>query len=264
MRSILFALFCTSLAFADSSFFSKDIGNTIPGDTINDQVYLKRKISFGADGSSTDVSSTNPFPVICISGCSGGSGGGTVNQGIGGASPWLVTGSIGRTWSLLESTDSVSSWIFDASGNPIGSTTGALNTFVTNSSLAVTGTFFQATQPISGTISVNNFPATQPVSGSVSITNFPATQNVNVTNTSIPVTGTFFQSTQPVSGNLGRTWTLSNTTDSVNVGNFPTTQNVNVTNSSLAVTGTFFQAVQPVSQSGTWTTGRTWASEFIH
>jgi|SRR5271166_2084802 len=31
-------------------------------------------------------------------------------------------------------------------------------------SVAVTGTFFQATQPVSGTVSVANFPATQPVS----------------------------------------------------------------------------------------------------
>jgi hypothetical protein len=66
----------------------------------------------------------------------------------------------------------------------------------------VTGTFFQATQPVSGPltdaqlraavvpVSVSNFPATQPVSGSVSVSNFPATQ---------AVTGTFFQATQPVS-----------------------------------------------------------------
>lgn len=86
---------------------------------------------------------------------------------------------------------------------------------VTNASLAVTGTFF---------------PATQPVSGTVAISNFPATQNVNVTNLSLAVTGTFFQATQPVS-----------------VSNFPSTQNVNVTNASLAVTGTFFPATQPVS-----------------
>lgn len=31
--------------------------------------------------------------------------------------------------------------------------------------LPVTGTFFQATQPVSGTVAVSNFPATQPVSG---------------------------------------------------------------------------------------------------
>jgi hypothetical protein len=33
--------------------------------------------------------------------------------------------------------------------------------------IAVTGTFWQATQPVSGSVSVSNFPATQPVSGAV-------------------------------------------------------------------------------------------------
>jgi len=57
----------------------------------------------------------------------------------------------------------------------------------------VSGTFFQATQPISGTVNVGNFPATQPVSGTVNIGNFPVTQ--------------------PISG-------------SVNIGNFPAIQPV--------------------------------------
>lgn len=78
-------------------------------------------------------------------------GGSTVNQGNAGSQSWLVD--------------------------------------VTNT-VPVTGTFFQSTQPISGSVSVSNFPATQPISGSVSVSNFPSTQ---------AVTGTFFQSTQPVS-----------------------------------------------------------------
>jgi hypothetical protein len=83
-------------------------------------------------------------------------------------------------------------------------------------SLTVDGTFFQATQPISGTVAVSNFPATQPVSGTVAVSNFPATQpisgSVSVSNfpasveisndvgNAVPVSGTFFQATQPVSG----------------------------------------------------------------
>lgn len=39
---------------------------------------------------------------------------------------------------------------------------------------------FPATQPVSGTVSVDNFP---PVSGTVSVSNFPANQPVTVTNT---------------------------------------------------------------------------------
>lgn len=52
---------------------------------------------------------------------------------------------------------------------------------VTNSTIAVTGTFWQATQPVSGTF----WQSTQPVS----IASMPST----------PVTGTFWQATQPVS-----------------------------------------------------------------
>lgn len=40
---------------------------------------------------------------------------------------------------------------------------------ITNASIPVTGTFWPATQPVSGTVAVSNFPATQPVSGTVSI-----------------------------------------------------------------------------------------------
>lgn len=47
--------------------------------------------------------------------------------------------------------------------------------------LAVSGTFWQATQPVSGTVAVSNFPATQPVSGTVAVSNLPATQPVSST-----------------------------------------------------------------------------------
>lgn len=52
--------------------------------------------------------------------------------------------------------------------------------------LPVTGTFFQATQPISGTVGVNNFPATQPVSGTVAVSNFPASQPVSAITLPLP------------------------------------------------------------------------------
>lgn len=78
---------------------------------------------------------------------------------------------------------------------------------------AVTGTFWQATQPVSGTF----WQTTQPVSLAVA----PTT----------PVTGTFWQATQPVSG------TFWQTTQPVSLAVAPTTP----------VTGTFWQATQPVS-----------------
>lgn len=57
--------------------------------------------------------------------------------------------------------------------------------------LAVTGTFWQATQPVSGTVGV---------SGSVAVTGtfWQATQPVSIAG-SVAVTGTFFQATQPIS-----------------------------------------------------------------
>jgi hypothetical protein len=117
-------------------------------------------------------------------------------------------------------------------GNPLA-VSGTVSVGNFPATQAVTGTFFQATQPVSGSVSVSNFPATQPVSGSVTVSNFPASQ---------AVTGTFFQAIQPVSGsvsvsNFPATQTVSG---SVSVSNFPATQ---------AVTGTFFQATQPVSGS---------------
>jgi len=55
------------------------------------------------------------------------------------------------------------------------------------------------TQPISGAISVSNFPASQPVTG----TFFQATQPVSLASApTTPVTGTFFQATQPISGTV--------------------------------------------------------------
>lgn len=86
-------------------------------------------------------------------------------------------------------------------------------TGVAITSQAVTGTFFQATQPVSGTVSVSNFPSTQAVSGTLSISNFPASQ---------AVTGTFYQATQPVSGTL-------------TISNFPTSQNNSLTPAGLTV-----------------------------
>ena len=96
---------------------------------------------------------------------------------------------------------------------------------------AVSGTFWQATQPVSGSVSVSNLPSVQNVSGSVSVSNFPATQAVS---------GTFWQATQPVSGSVSvsNLPSVQDVSGSVAVSNFPTTQ---------AVSGTFWQATQPVS-----------------
>jgi hypothetical protein len=67
----------------------------------------------------------------------------------------------------------------------------------------VTGTFWPATQPVSGTVAVSNFPGTQ----AVSLASLPAlATGTNVighvvvdTAPTTPVTGTFWQATQPAS-----------------------------------------------------------------
>jgi hypothetical protein len=76
-------------------------------------------------------------------------------------------------------------------------------------SVPVTGTFWQATQPVSGTVGVSNFPAgaaqdgtdgtgISPPAGAAGIRGWLSGIYRALT-TSVPVTGTFWQATQPVS-----------------------------------------------------------------
>ena len=99
---------------------------------------------------------------------------------------------------------------YNVSGNLVGvSALDPLPVTVENSSIAVTGTFWQTTQPISGTVAVSG---------------------------SVPVTGTFWQATQPVSGSGNFTVVQSSGSN----------LHVDVDNS-VAVTGTFWQTTQPIS-----------------
>ena len=110
---------------------------------------------------------------------------------------------------------------------------------------------------VGGLIAVSNFPASQAVTG----TFFQTTQPVSIANP-VAVTGTFFQTTQPVSGTITATQgTGSNlhvdvdsapstaVTGTVAISNFPTSQAVTGTffQTTQPVSGTFFQATQPVS-----------------
>lgn len=163
-----------------------------------------------------------------------------------------ITGTItlptGAATSALQTSGNASLASIDSKLTSPLTVTGAVSVTGTVTANAGTGTFLvdgsAHTQPISGAVSVSNFPATQPISGTVSVSNFPATQAISAVSLPLPagastatnqatantslasidskltsplaVTGTFFQATQPVSGNLGRTWSLLNTTDSVN------------------------------------------------
>lgn len=89
--------------------------------------------------------------------------------------------------------------------NPGGSEGGGLtDAELRASAVPVSGTFYPATQPVSGSVSISGsvavtgsfYQATQPVSG----TFWQATQPVSIASMpTTPVTGTFWQATQPVS-----------------------------------------------------------------
>lgn len=239
----------------------------------------------------------------------------TADQGAPGTTPWPVTGTI---------TTSPDVNVHDGSGNAISSTGTSLDVNVTDFPATVAVT--QSTSPwvISGNVAITNFPAVQPVSGTITalqgtspwvvsgtITTSP---NVNVhdgsgnsissTGTSLDVNVTDFPAVQPVSGTVtalqgtspwvvsgtvaatqsgvwttGRTWALTSGTDSVSavqsgvwtvqqgtppwsvsVTNFPATQPVSGTVTVLQGTSPWVvSGTVAATQSGTWTTGRTWA-----
>lgn len=101
-----------------------------------------------------------------------------------------------------------------------------------------------ASLTVDGTVGINNFPATQAVSGTVAVNNFPATQAVSGTvsiGAGTQSIGNIGSITNAVTVNQG---TSGASAWPVTVGNFPATQ---------AVSGTV-----AATQSGTWTTGRTW------
>jgi hypothetical protein len=113
-------------------------------------------------------------------------------------------------------------------------TGGSLSVNVANT-VPVTGTFWQTTQPISGSVTVSNAGGASAVNiqdggnsitvdGSLSVSNFPATVAVTQSTSpwvvdgsavTQPVSGTFWQATQPVSGSVS----VSNFPSSVEVSN---------------------------------------------
>ena len=192
----------------------------------------------------------------------------TANQGTpnaGGSNAWYVQGSLGKTWDLTSSADSVTAfqggapWSFNIAGGSIANTAFGISGLLP--AFAATPTVNSA-QSGSWTVGVNNFPTTQAISaaalplpngaatdtklgtiitnlgspfqagGSIGNTTFASTQsgtwNVGVNN---------FPSSQAVTGNLGRTWSLSSGTDSVAVTGSITASNPSIgSNASTAPT----------------------------
>lgn len=108
----------------------------------------------GADIQYTDGATSPAHPIGTIPVFNNG---GTITA-VSAANPLPVNASVtvtGVATAVKQSDGSQKTQIVDGSGNVIASTSNALDSFITNSSLPVTGTFFQATQPVSGTITAN-------------------------------------------------------------------------------------------------------------
>lgn len=116
-----------------------------------------------------------------------GSSSGAIGQGDGATATRVIQAGDSVSSVNIISTVDLTDTQLRASSVPIMQVSGAIDSVnITNSSLAVTGTFFQTTQPVS----IAATTGVDQVSG--------ANWSVTVSNT-VPVTGTFFQTTQPVS-----------------------------------------------------------------
>src|SRR6516164_18934 len=188
---------------------------------------------------------------------------GTITANQGGAWNVGITGTV-TVSGTVTSNQGGAPWSMKPDGTTWAMTSTSANVNVTNASIPVTGTFWQTTQPVSGTVA-----ATQSGTWTVQPGNTANTTAWLVTGTggTFPVTGTFWQATQPVSGTVtanqgGAPWSQNQTQlngvalgSPSNYGTSPgaiSVQGVNafVTNS-VAVTGTFWQATQPVSIAAT-------------
>src|SRR5579872_511940 len=152
------------------------------------------------------------------------------------------------------------SYITDSSANPLTSTNSALDVNIKSSNVTfgVSGTFWQATQPVS----IASMPST-PVTG----TFWQATQPVSIASMpSTPVTGTFWQAVQPTQDSdagtlLGQILTnQTNGQEKVQVTNLPINKltgavNVQAQGAALETGNLAVAAAQLVSILSTMTNG---------
>lgn len=196
--------------------------DTPPPGTVNAKTQSGSGTPITATGSSLNVNVTNT------------SGLSTVNQGTAGSSPWPVSVSnfpstqavtqsgpwtTGRTWTLLNTTDSVNVGNFPASfGRTWSLSSGSDSVASAQSGAWTTGRTWSLSAP-GDSVNVGNFPS------SFSVSNFPATQ---------PVSGTV-ASTQSGTWTTGRTWALSSGSDSVAVTGMVTTSNASIGSNGSAI-----------------------------
>lgn len=136
-------------------------GTSFATDEIGGVHFPRTKVSFGADGEASDVSSANPLPVVMPAGY---------------ATQATLASILAKT--IADPATAAAQTV--------------ANNLLAGIEVALEGAvYFPATQPVSGTVGITG---TVPVSG----TFFPATQPVSIA-APVAVTGTFFQATQPVS-----------------------------------------------------------------
>jgi len=102
----------------------------------------------------------------------------------------------------------------DSSARLPGDATNGLKVNVTNATIAVTGTFWQATQPISAAaLPLPTGAATAAKQPALGTAGTPSADVISVQGvgggTAIPVSGTFWQATQPISGTVGVSGTVT-------------------------------------------------------
>lgn len=260
------------------------------------------------DGSGTPITSTlvtgkQGLDVNIIS----TSGSSTVNQGTGGASPWLVNinntplsvtqsgaWTTGRTWTLLNTTDSVnvgnfpasfgvtqvtSPWVVSATQSGVWTTGRTWSLSSGSDSISVV----QSTNPwvVSGTVT-SNIGTTNGLALDSTVSNVQGSPSGGTAATKSSLSGGIYNSSAPtlttgqqaslqldVNGNLKITSTGGTT--SVTQGTSPWVSNITQFGSSNVVTGTGTSGsgIPRVTvsndsnilatQSGAWTTGRTWS-----
>jgi hypothetical protein len=194
---------------------SSAVGSPVPSDAM----------AFGwKDGSGNlqIVSAANPLPTT-----GSGGGGGTVSQGSAASGPsggWYValsdlTNVIGtlshpiRTDPANITTPLLPSNAAQETGGNLATlaaaiTGGKYQVHITDASLAVTGTFWQTTQPVSLASAPLPTNAAQETGGNLATLAGAVSASkvqANITNSSLAVTGTFWQATQPVSGTFWQT-----------------------------------------------------------
>lgn len=210
------------------------IFNTSPPTLTNGQ---QASLQLDASGNLKTTGTTTISGTVPVS----QSGTWTVQQG---TPPWSVsqsgTWTTGRTWTLSSGTDSVN----------IGN--------------------FPATQPVSGTVTTNQGTSPWVVSGTVTANagtgNFN-NSSVSATGAAPPASSTFVGGSVTTAAPTYTTGQMSalslNTSGGLRVDGSGVTQPVSGTITANAGTGTFqtniTNASLPVTQSGTWTTGRTWS-----